>query len=69
MKLVNHIRTIRRGKMDITQQELADLAECTRQTIVALEKHKYSPSLVLAMKIAEVLGVSIEELFEIEKEQ
>ena len=65
MKLINYIRTIRRGSADITQQELADRVGCTRQTIVALEKQKYNPSLVLAMKIAEELNVTIEELFEI----
>ncbi len=61
----NHIRTIRRGKIDITQKELADAVGCTRQTIVALEQQKYSPSLILAMKIEKTLEVSIDELFEL----
>jgi len=60
----NHIRTIRRGKVDITQKELADAVGCTRQTIVALEQQKYNPSLILAMKIAKTLVVSLDELFE-----
>ncbi|NQT58879.1 MAG: helix-turn-helix transcriptional regulator [Bacteroidetes bacterium] len=62
----NHIRTIRRGKVDITQKELADTVGCTRQTIVALEQQKYNPSLILAMKIAKTLEVSMDELFELE---
>lgn len=65
--LTNNIRNIRRGRVDITQQELADAVGCTRQTIVALEKQRYSPSLILAMKIARVLNVNIEELFELKK--
>ncbi|SHJ12365.1 putative transcriptional regulator [Dethiosulfatibacter aminovorans DSM 17477] len=63
--LKNNIRKIRRGFADITQQELADATGCTRQTIVALEKNKYNPSLILAMRISKELGVSVEELFEL----
>ena len=62
----NNIRKIRRGVIDITQEELAIQAGCTRQTIVALEKEKYNPSLVLAFRIANALNVTIEELFKIE---
>ncbi|MCD4680708.1 MAG: helix-turn-helix transcriptional regulator [Bacteroidales bacterium] len=62
----NRVRTIRRGKVDITQKELADAVGCTRQTIVALEQQKYNPSLILAMKIAKTLEVSLDELFELE---
>ena len=62
----NRVRTIRRGKVDITQKELADAVGCTRQTIVALEQQKYNPSLILAMKIAKTLDVSLDELFELE---
>jgi len=64
--VINHVRVVRRGKADITQQALADAVGCTRQTIVALEQQKYNPSLTLAMKIAKVLDVSMEELFELE---
>lgn len=61
--LKNNIRMIRRSKIDITQQELANAVGCTRQTIVSLEQGKYNPSLILAMKIAKVLEVTIDELF------
>jgi len=64
----NNIRIIRRGKADITQNELARLAGCTRQTIVALEKEKYNPSLFLAIKIARILNVTVDELFTLVKE-
>ncbi len=62
-KLTNNLRAIRRGTADLTQQQLADLVGCTRQTIAALEREKYSPSLVLAFKIAIILGVKVDELF------
>jgi putative transcriptional regulator len=64
--LVNDIKTYRRGRIDMTQQNLADRVGCTRQTIVALEKQKYNPSLMLALKISEILEVSIEKLFRLE---
>ena len=67
-KIKNNIRIMRRGKADITQDELAHIVGCTRQTIVALEKEKYNPSLSLAIKIARVLDVSIDELFKLEEE-
>ena len=64
--LTNNIRRIRRGQADITQQNLAEQVGCTRQTIVALEKNKYNPSLLLALKIAHVLNTSVDELFKLE---
>ncbi len=65
--LHNNIRLIRRGKADITQEKLADKVGCTRQTIAALEKGVYNPSLVLAMRIAKVLQVEIVDLFKLQK--
>lgn len=53
-----------RAKLDLTQEELADLVDVRRETIVHLEQGKYNPSLKLAMNIAKVLNVSVEELFE-----
>jgi len=49
----------------MTQQGLADKVKCTRQTIAALEQGQYSPSLILAHRIAKVFGKSIEEVFKI----
>ncbi len=65
--LHNNIRLIRRGKADITQGELANLVGCTRQTIAALEKGAYNPSLILAMRIALILQVEINDLFTLNK--
>lgn len=60
----NSVRRLRFEHGEMTQQELADRAGCTRQTIVALEKGKYVPSLALAFRIAGVFGTTIEEVFE-----
>jgi len=53
----------------MTQQELADRVGVTRQTILSIEKGRYSPSVGLAIRIAETFGVPVEALFEIEKEE
>ncbi|MGD8727164.1 MAG: helix-turn-helix transcriptional regulator [Gemmatimonadales bacterium] len=64
-ELRNHLRRLRFENGEMTQQELADRAGCTRQTIGALEQGKYVPSLVLAVRIARVFGVRVEEVFEV----
>jgi len=58
----NQIRELR-ARFDMTQEELADKAEVTRQTIIAIEAGKYSPSLELAFRISRVFKVRIEEIF------
>jgi len=55
---------IYRAMRDMTQEELADTAGVTRQTIIAIEKNKYVPSLELAFKIAKVFNETIEKIFE-----
>ena len=67
-ELKNQIRRLRFNNGEMTQQELADKAGVTRQTIIAIEAGKYSPSLTLAFKIATALGVRIEDVFQYEKE-
>lgn len=57
------IRLLRFQNNEMTQQGLADKVKCTRQTIAALEQGQYSPSLILAHRIAMVFGKSIEEVF------
>ena len=57
---------IHRAIKDITQDELAKIVSVTRQTINAMEKNKYVPSTVLALKIARYFGKSVEEIFELE---
>lgn len=58
----NRIKEYRKGK-GVTQEELAKVAEVTRQTIISLENGKYNASLQLAHKIAKFFGVTIEEIF------
>ena len=60
--LKNRVREYRLKK-NISQKELALILGVTRQTIIALEKQKYSPSLHLAMRLAKFFGVRVEELF------
>jgi putative transcriptional regulator len=50
----------------MTQQELADLISVTRQTVIAIERDKYSPSLEVAFRIACVFGVPLEQVFQYE---
>jgi putative transcriptional regulator len=59
----NQIRELR-GHREMTQQELADQVGVTRQTVIAMEQDKYSPSLETAFKVAVVLGVSLEQCFQ-----
>lgn len=59
----NQIRELR-AMREMTQQELADRVGVTRQTVIAMELDKYSPSLETAFKVALVLGVPIEQCFQ-----
>ena len=65
-RINNRIRRLRFDHAEMTQEELAERAGCTRQTIIALEQGKYVPSIELAFKIARVFGVSLEEVFQYE---
>lgn len=56
-----------RATYNMTQEELADKVGVTRQTIIAIEKNKYVPSLELAFKIAEVFNETIEKIFQYQK--
>jgi putative transcriptional regulator len=58
-----------RARHNMKQEELARLVGVRRETIGNLEKGRYNPSLVLAWNIAQVFGVSIEEIFTVEPEQ
>lgn len=68
-RLSNHIRTLRFNHNEMTQQQLADRVGVTRQTIVAMEKGNYSPSLELAFRIARTFGLQLEEVFSYADEQ
>ena len=62
--LSNNIRKLRFEHGQMTQQQLADKVGVTRQTIIAIEASKYSPSLSLAFRIARTFGVQIEQVFQ-----
>jgi len=63
-KINNRIRRLRFDHGEMTQQELADRARVTRQTIIALEAGKYVPSLLLAFRLASAFGVRLDEVFQ-----
>jgi len=65
--LVNTLK-VQRARKDLTQEELAELVQVTRKTINTVENGIYIPSTYLALKLARVLGATVEELFQI-KEQ
>jgi putative transcriptional regulator len=64
--IVNNIRKLRFFATEMTQAELAEKAGVSRQTIVAIEAGKYSPSLELAFRIADSFGVKIGDVFDYE---
>lgn len=66
--ITNRIRELRFHSAEMTQQALADRVGITRQTVIALERGKYYPSLELAFLIADVFGVALEEVFQRQRE-
>ena len=61
--LRNRIRELRTSTTKMTQQQLADEVGVTRQTVIALEREGYTPSLALALRMAAVFETTVEELF------
>ncbi|HEY31927.1 MAG TPA: helix-turn-helix transcriptional regulator [Dehalococcoidia bacterium] len=68
VNIKNRIRRLRFDNDEMTQEELANRAGCTRQTIIALEQGKYVPSIELAFKLARVFGVALEDVFQYEED-
>lgn len=64
IEISNNIRRLRFFSNEMTQQELAEKAGVSRQTIISIEAGKYTPSLELAFRLAEAFGVKLEEVFE-----
>ena len=62
-RIGNNIRKLRFFRDEMTQQQLAEKVGVTRQTIIAMEQDKYSPSLELAFRIARAFEVPLEEVF------
>ena len=67
-RVTNSIRALRFAAGEMTQAELADRIGVTRQTIIAIEQGRYSPSLEVAFKIAHALGVRLDEVFQYPEE-
>lgn len=65
-RIRNTIRDLRAAR-SMTQQELADIIAVTRQTVIAIEGDKYSPSLEVAFRIAHVFDVPLEQVFQYER--
>lgn len=63
MYLKNNIKLARVKKGDLTQDQLAQLVGCSRQTINSIEKGKFKPSIEIVLKLAKVLDATVEELF------
>ncbi len=63
-RVTNAIRALRFGHGEMTQAELADRIGVTRQTIIAIEQGRYSPSLEMAFQIARVFGVALDDVFQ-----
>lgn len=66
MPLINHLKEFR-AKISVNQQEMGQLTGVSRQTISQIERGDYSPSVTLALKIAKVFGVTVEDIFEYEE--
>jgi putative transcriptional regulator len=67
MHMVNELRKSRFLSGEMTQEELARRVGVSRQTIIAIEKGKYNPSVLLALKIARVFDRGVEEIFRLEE--
>ncbi len=63
-KVTNAIRSLRFAHGEMTQAELAERVGVTRQTLIAIEQGKYSPSLEMAFRIARVFGVPLDDVFQ-----
>jgi putative transcriptional regulator len=65
-RITNNVRRLRFNSSEMTQQELAEKVGVTRQTVIAIEGDKYSPSLEVAFRIAHAFGVPLEQVFQYE---
>lgn len=63
-RVTNRIRALRFEHGELTQAQLADAIGVTRQTVIAIEQGRYSPSLEMAFQIARVFGVGLDDVFQ-----
>jgi putative transcriptional regulator len=68
-RVTNDIRALRFRQGEMTQAELAKRIGVTRQTVIAIEQGRYSPSLEMAFQIARVFGVPLDDVFQYPEEQ
>lgn len=68
MPLYNHLKE-HRARLGVNQQEMGRLAGVSRQTISQIERGDYSPSVTLALKLARLCGITVEELFDYEEDE
>lgn len=68
-RVTNRIRALRFAAGEMTQADLADRIGVTRQTVIAIEQGRYSPSLEMAFQIARVFGVGLDEVFEYQEDE
>ncbi|MEY9851767.1 putative transcriptional regulator [Leifsonia sp. EB41] len=68
-RVTNSIRALRFGAGEMTQADLADRVGVTRQTIIAIEQGRYSPSLEMAFQLARVFGVPLDDVFQYPEER
>lgn len=68
MPLKNHLKELR-ARIGVNQQEMGKLVGTSRQTISQIERGDYSPSVTLALKIAKVCNVTVEDVFEYEEDE
>ena len=65
LKLANNLRRLRFEKDELSQEMLAEQVGVTRQTIISIEKGRFVPSTLLALKLAYFFGVTVEDIFQI----
>jgi len=63
-RITNRIRALRSARAEMTQAQLAERLGVTRQTVIAIEQGRYSPSLEMAFQIARVFGVPLDDVFQ-----
>lgn len=68
MPLYNHLKEMR-ARLNVNQAEMGKLAGTSRQTISQIERGDYSPSVTLALKLAKICNVKVEDIFEYEEDE
>ena len=68
MALKNHLKECR-ARLGVNQQQMGSMVGVSRQTISQIERGDYSPSVTVALKLAKVCGVTVEEIFEYEEDE